>query len=41
MNYFNFFLKKISAIIGEVDTDFDSQLDLSSLKAEPLKSLVH
>lgn len=30
-----------SAVIGELDEDIDSQLDLSSIKAEPLLPVVH
>lgn len=30
-----------SAIIGEIDDEADSQLDLGSVKAEPLNPVVH
>ena len=30
-----------SAIIGELDEDLDSQIDLASLRGEPLRPLVH
>jgi hypothetical protein len=30
-----------SAVIGEVDEALDSQLDLATLKGEPLKAIVH
>ena len=29
------------AIIGELDEDVDSRLDLNSIKAEPILSIVH
>lgn len=29
------------AVIGEVDDDTDSSLDLSNIKAEPLNPVVH
>jgi len=29
------------AIIGEIDTNIDSRIDFSSIKAEPLKPVVH
>ncbi len=30
-----------SAVVGEVDEDIDAQLDLSSIKAEPLLPVLH
>lgn len=30
-----------SAIVGEIDVDLDSKLDLDNIKAEPLHQIVH
>lgn len=30
-----------SAVVGELDEDIDAQLDLSSIKAEPLLPVIH
>jgi len=30
-----------SAVIGELDEELDSQVDLSEIKADPLKPVVH
>lgn len=29
------------AVVGELDDDLDSNLDLTSLRAQPLKPIVH
>lgn len=30
-----------SAVVGELDEDLDSQVDLSAIRAAPLKSVTH
>ena len=38
---FPFFFLFHSAIVGELNEEMDSQLDLSAIVAEPLKAVVH
>lgn len=36
-----FFINNYSAVIGEIDEETDSALDLGNIRAEPLNSVAH
>ena len=38
---FHIYLKRFSALVGEVDEELDKQIDLSQIRAEPLQQITH